>query len=105
MKWCCDGFRNGYEFRHERGLLVFARPVVAGVATEPMFHIAFRALERDKHEAFSQAIKGRMDGCMSLSCCTGMRFCPWCGVELVRFYRSSWQELVDQIVIDEFIVV
>lgn len=70
-----------------------------------MFHIAFRALEKYKHEAFSQAIKGRMDGCMSLSCCAGMRFCPWCGVELVRFYRSSWQELVDQRVIDEFIVV
>ena len=105
MKWCCDGFRNGYKFRHERGLLVFARPPVSDVTTEPSFHFGFRALERDRQDALREALRGRMDGCMSLSGCTGMRFCPWCGVELVRFYRSSWQELVDQRLIDEFIVV
>lgn len=104
MKWCCDGFRNAYEQRHERGLLVFARPPVSGVTTKPSFHLAFRALERSRYDAFREAMKGRINGCVSLSGCTGMRFCPWCGVELVRFYRSGWQELVDQKVIDEFIV-
>jgi|ERR1051325_8108906 hypothetical protein len=103
MKWCCDGFRYRYELRHERGLIVFARPPVPNVMSEPLFYIGFRALERSKHENFSQVVKKKLDGSMSLSGCIGFRFCPWCGVELGRFYRTAWEELVDQKVIDEFV--
>ena len=102
MKWCFDGFRNAYEQRHERGILVFACRPASGVRTEPSFHLAFRAVERSRYGSLQEAVRGRMEGCMSLSCCTGMRFCPWCGAELARFYRSSWQELVDQKILDEF---
>ena len=35
-------------------------------SSEPSFHICFRALERSRHASFSEAVKGRMDGCMSL---------------------------------------
>jgi hypothetical protein len=103
MKWCCDGFRNGYKFRHERGFIVFARPPIPNVTAGPSFFFGFRALERSKQENFGQVVKGKLDGCMSLSGCTGMRYCPWCGVELRRFYRNTWKELVDQKMFDEFI--
>ena len=94
MEWCCDPFRNGYVFRHVRGLLVFARPRSGSVTTDPSFQIAFRALERDRHDALREAIKGRMEGCMSLSGCIAINFCPWCGVELAQFYGGSWHALV-----------
>jgi hypothetical protein len=103
MEWCCDPFRNGYDFRQERGLLVFAQPRGAAAMSQPLFHIAFRALERNRQDALREAIKGRMEGCMTLSCCIAIKFCPWCGVKLAEFYGDSWHELVDQQVIDEFI--
>ncbi len=102
MKWCCDGFRARYDQRHERGLIVYVLPPVAGGSSEPSFHIGFRALERSRHRSFSEAVKGRMDGCMSLDGSTGMGYCPWCGAALAKFYRSSWRELLDEKITDEF---
>jgi hypothetical protein len=96
MKWCCDGFRAQYDQRHERGLFVYVLPPVAGASSEPSFHIGFRTLERGKHIASSEAIKGRMDLCLSLDGSTGMRYCPWCGSMLAKAYRSIWQELLDE---------
>jgi hypothetical protein len=66
MKWCCQGFQASYGQRHERGPFVYVLPPVTGATTEPSFHIGFRALERSRHASFSEAVKGRMDGCMSL---------------------------------------
>jgi hypothetical protein len=102
MKWCCDAFRVRYEQRHGRGLIIYVLPPVPGASKEPSFHIGFRALERTRHAEFSEAIKGRMDGCMSLDGSTGMRYCPWCAEALAEFYRSSWQELLDEKITNEF---
>ena len=77
-------------------------PPVAGASTEPSFHLGMRALERSRHTAFSEAIKGRMDGCMSLSGSTGMKYCPWCGTALTEFYHHIWQELLDERITNEF---
>jgi hypothetical protein len=89
MEWCCDPFRNGYEFRKQRGLLIFAQPRRVAARSDPWFHIAFRALERDRQGALAEAIKGRMKVCVTLSGCTVITFCPWCGVELAQFYGRS----------------
>ena len=102
MKWCCQGFQAIYGQQHERGLFVYVLPPITGATTEPSFHIGFRALERSRHASFSEAVKGRMDGCMSLDGSTGMRYCPWCGATLVKFYRKSWEEMLDEKIIDEF---
>jgi hypothetical protein len=102
MKLCCDGFRAHYDQRHERGLIVYVLPPITGVWSEPSFHIGFRALERSRQASFSEAVKGHMEGCMSLDGSTGMRYCPWCGTMLTKFYGSSWQELLDERITDEF---
>jgi hypothetical protein len=101
MKWCCDGFRANYDQRHERGLIVYVLPSVAELS-EPSFRIGFRAIERSKYSSLSEVLKGRMDGCLSLDCSAGMRFFPWCGSTLATFYRSTWQELLDERITDEF---
>jgi hypothetical protein len=103
MKWCCDGFRAHYEQRHERGLFVYVLPpTFPKVSTEPSFHIGMRALERSKFGELQEATKGRMGGCMSLSGGAGMSYCPWCGAAVAKFYRRSWQELLDERITDEF---
>ncbi len=102
MKWCCAGFRAHYEQRRQRGIIIYVLPPVVGASAEPSFHIGFRALEKSRHAAFSEAVQGRMDGCMSLDGSTGMKYCPWCGATLVSFYRRSWRELLDEQITAEF---
>lgn len=91
-----------YGERHERGLFVYVLPPMEGPRPEPSFHLGMRALERTRHAAFSEAVKGRMEGCMSMSASACIKHCPWCGVTLAEFYRSSWQELLDERISDEF---
>jgi hypothetical protein len=61
-----------------------------------------RAIERSRHADLGELLKGRMDGCMTLSGGMGMRYCPWCGVTLGKFYAAHWQELIDESITDEF---
>jgi hypothetical protein len=86
MKWCCDSFQSGYERWHGEGFFVFALPPVPVASTDPSFHITAR-VER---------------GTSKLSCRTGMKHCPWCGANLVRYYRQSWQEMIDEKIAEEF---
>jgi hypothetical protein len=102
MKWCCQAFQARYEQRHERGFFVYVLPPIVDATREPSFHLGMRALERSKYATFSEAMKGRMDGCMSLSGSTGIKYCPWCGVTLTKFYRKSWMEILDEKITDEF---
>lgn len=102
MKWCCDQFRLHYDHRHERGVIVYVLPPVAGAPSEPLFRLGFRALERSRYASLSESFKGTTEGCISLEGSTSMRCCPWCGSTLTEFYRSTWQELLDVRITDEF---
>ena len=46
-------------------------------------------------------MKGK-SGAISLSVSTGMKYCPWCGATLVKFYRRSRPELIDEKIVEEF---
>jgi hypothetical protein len=103
MKWCCDGFRAHYDQRHERGLFIFVLPPeFPDVSTEPTFSIGMRVIERNRFGELQETTKGRMTGCMSLSGSMRLRFCPWCGATAAKFYRNTWQELLDERITDEF---
>lgn len=103
MKWCCDRFEASYGRRHERGIFVFVLPpTFPDLSKEPTYNIGMRALERSKFAEFSEDTKGRGTGCISLSGGMGMKFCPWCGTAVAKFYRRSWQELLDERITDEF---
>jgi len=103
MKFCCDGFKGHFDVRHERGFLVFATRQSVGGVEEPSFHFGCRPVARDAIPRVREALKGHDGiGSIYLSGCAGMRFCPWCGTELRKFYRDTWRELVDQKISDEF---
>jgi hypothetical protein len=100
MKWCCAGFQGSFEVRDERGLFVFAGPT-PGMTTEPSFYIGTRPVDRADSVKLQENLS-RLPVPVNLLCRTGLRFCPWCGVELVRFYRDTWRELVDERISREF---
>src|SRR5215831_5668604 len=101
MKFCCVGFQAQHEQRHDRGLLVYVLPPAPGASAEPSFHIGARAVERRHYDALREATRGMSDP-ISLNVSTGMRYCPWCGATLAKFYRKGWPELIDEKIVDEF---
>ena len=100
-KFCCVGFQAQHEQRHERGLFVYVLPPVSRESAEPTFHIGARAVERARYDSLRVATRSMSDP-ISLSVSTGMRYCPWCGATLAKFYRKSWSELIDEKVVAEF---
>jgi hypothetical protein len=103
MEWCCDGFKYAYTFRHERGLFVFALPPDSGVG-KPSFHIGCRAVESVDIPQFQKLRReiGEAPVTVNLQAHTRMRFCPWCGKSVLRHYRQSWTELIDEKITEEF---
>jgi hypothetical protein len=99
MRICCDDFKGHFEFRHERGTLVFALPRV----TTGSFYLGFRSVARSVIPRVHDVLKVHEDlGAVYLRGCVSLRFCPWCGVELQKFYRDTWRELIDDKITDEF---
>ena len=101
MTFCCDRFEFAYKQRHERGIFICVLPPTPTFQTEPLFHFGMRAIERNRAGELQEAAKGRMNGCMSLSGGAGIRYCPWCGVALTKFYRGTWRQLLDERITNE----
>lgn len=84
MKWCCTAFENHYEMAGERSIAVLVEENSEG---RPEFLLQARAFDRGDEPAITTAAP------MSLVIETGMRFCPWCGVDLQKCYGKYSRDL------------
>ena len=84
MKWCCSAFQNRYEMAGERSIAVL---VDANSQNESEFLIQARALDHGDEPEINTAVP------MSLIIETGIEFCPWCGVNLRKWYGKHAREL------------
>jgi hypothetical protein len=100
MDWCCNPFRNAVENRLDDGQLIYAVSPRAAEG-DPGFGFAFRAVRADNLPLRKELSEGA-PGNVKLSGSWRIRFCPWCGVKLAEFYRTSYKDLVDENVIREF---
>jgi hypothetical protein len=84
--WCCPGFRSAYEDAGGRGLGV----LIIGDESddEPRFVFQFRAVRA------GSTILWEDPEPISLVSEAMIRFCPWCGRELAKWYSSSWRGLI-----------
>ena len=102
MKWCCETFRYAAENRQDDGFVAYAVPPRSPDA-EPQFGFAFRAVRTQDIPQLQAAVAG-MSGTGNLKLTGAFRlgFCPWCGVRLADYYRTSYQELSDKDLRREF---
>lgn len=84
MRWCCVGFKAGYDSAGERGTAYLVGRDSLG---DPEFQIQYRTVARG-HEARIQC-----DVPASIIVDIRIVFCPSCGVELEHFYRKHIDEL------------
>ena len=74
-----------------RGFFIAANTDDAGDSKCARFLLGARMVESDKVPAIQKAASILKDTIqyMTLECHTGMRFCPWCGRDLSKFYRKT----------------
>lgn len=84
MKWCCPGFKANYEQAGERGAGILVGRDYAGRAE---FTLQYRAVKQGDEEYVSSKKP------LSLVIDVGMRFCPWCGRDLEKWYDKEADKL------------
>jgi hypothetical protein len=95
MKYCCEGFEHAVSKRMERGISIGARDT----GVEPIIYIIGKAIDDvDLPRMLKNAKVLREAGVsgglfMSIESFSPIRFCPWCGVKLHKFYVPTWREL------------
>jgi hypothetical protein len=77
MKWCCVGFEAGYQAGGERSIAVLIDEDVDG---RPEFFLQARMFDIGNEPPMNVSVP------MSLAIQTGLRFCPWCGIQLKKWY-------------------
>ncbi len=94
MKW-------SFEERGRRGIYVFAEPPRPEIKIGVTFYMAFRAVDEKCIEQIRQTDFPE-DCPITISTRTGMRYCPWCGVKLEKFYKRNYHQLIDERLSAEF---
>jgi hypothetical protein len=100
--WCCEAFRELHEARYGRELFVFVRPPGgASSCAAPTFWLAFRSVrQQDLTRLPPQVLPP--DVPVTISTSRRIFRCPWCGVELERFYQGRSDKLLDPAIFQEF---
>jgi hypothetical protein len=77
IKWCCLGFKGHYEGAGHRGT-----GVLVGLDFEgrPEFTLQYRAVDK----GYEQSVTAEAP--VGVVVDTGMRYCPWCGRDLEKWY-------------------
>jgi hypothetical protein len=83
MRWCCTVFQGWFEEAGKRGLGVF---VSTQGNSEAAFILQYRALDPGVPAP-------RTGSPLSSVSEVHIHFCPWCGSDLGKWYRSNLREL------------
>ena len=84
MKWCCAGFESAYRAGGERSIAVIVDEDAGGTAE---FFLQARAFDIGTEPDLKVNVP------MSVALQTGLRFCPWCGMRLQKWYGRHAGEL------------
>ena len=94
MRWCCDALQHQFENRKKRGIAVVAVPPDEQ-HPQPRFQLSLRSIDDEAVGKVESPLAGEYIA-QTLQTWAPIKYCPWCGVELARFYKKSWQALFDE---------
>jgi hypothetical protein len=101
MKWCCEGFRKMFEQRHERTLYVFAGPPLKTESDKANYWLGMRSVSKmDIDKLLHLGIPNTIP--ITVSTRIPIFYCPWCGSKLANYYESTYDQLVDKEILNEF---
>jgi hypothetical protein len=94
MRWCCNAIQQQFENRKKRGIAVVAVPPNE-LHPEPRFQLSLRSIDDEAVGKVQSPLAGEYIA-QTLQTWAPVKYCPWCGVELGRFYRKTWEALHDK---------
>jgi hypothetical protein len=85
--WCCLGFKGNYYEAGQRGIGVLVGRDYEG---KPEFTLQFRIVDKGNEQFISSS-----EEIIPYSTVTDVRvrFCPWCGHDLVKWYGDDVDDL------------
>jgi hypothetical protein len=89
---CCPGFQSLIDNTRNRGCSLF----VIDHLGEPIFLVVFRSVDQNIVLDFRSVPSEVGQRLFSYGTQLPISFCPWCGVKLSKYYRTSWKELVSK---------
>lgn len=106
MKWCCEGLKQAFEDRHNRGIYIYCEPDHSLLKCGPTFWMGMRSVNTEDSGRFSELMKTvAQDNTDSLPITIGtwrrVKFCPWCGKNLERYYKKNFDMLIDETISKE----
>ena len=84
MKWCCPGFEDFYTNAGQRGAAVLVGYNSIG---ESEFTMQYRAVDEGNEQSINS------ESLISPVVDVGMRYCPWCGQNLDKWYGKHVDQL------------
>jgi hypothetical protein len=94
MRWCCAALQYHFEHRKERGIAVVAVPPNE-LHKEPGFQLSLRSVDEAAIRSFLSPLTDQHVA-HTLQTWVYVRYCPWCGIKLARFYKKTWPALHDE---------
>lgn len=80
MKWCCPAFAGWYDHSGQRGIAILVGRDSTG---EPEFLMQYRAVNEGEEMSFNPEVVA------STVIEVGLRYCPWCGRNLDKWYGKN----------------
>jgi hypothetical protein len=88
VKWCCSTFEQFFENGGARGFAVFVKGIGIPV-------VQCRATDAGNEQNLLSVLCANPEvGIVSTTQEFPMRYCPWCGREVLRYYRSHLSEIL-----------
>jgi hypothetical protein len=95
-RWCCESLRVKFDYRSERGWFIFSEPPAPPITNQPSFWLCVRSVAATDIEHFEKTTHSSAN--VMVVGWQAVRFCPWCGCNLLRFYGNRFQQLYDDAV-------
>lgn len=89
IKWCCPGFEGHYGEAGRRGSAVLIGLDFEG---RPEFTLQYRAVDKEHEQSVRSAIAS-LQPSIVIVVDIGMRYCPWCGCDLEKWYGEAADSL------------
>jgi hypothetical protein len=86
INWCCIAFENAYSRGSQRGHNVLFATSVDGI----QFFLHYRSIDPEHMGALHEV---RLPFPVSLVGEARIRFCPWCGRDLINQYRKQLERM------------
>ena len=99
--WCCEGLKHAFEERLSRGIFVYAEPPIPEYNVDVTYWLGMRSIDFHDQDRFmehssKQEAPPGFPLPQTLQAWLPIKYCPWCGKKLEKYYKKNYELLTDK---------